>query len=413
MAWGFVLAAFLLFHTYVGYLGCLVLWDAARGLILEWQRVKRTPRAHTTPWVEPKISLVTAAYNEEDCIREKILNSFNTDYPPDKIQLIIGSDGSTDQTERIVQQTGDPRLLLSTAGRAGKSGVLNRCLPLAEGEIVVLTDANTRLKPDSLRNLISHFSNPRVAAVCGRLTLAHPTQHDFKESAYWQYETLLKVYEGRLGVVVGANGGFYAIRKSLFEPLPPETIVDDLVIPMRLLTSGYEVVFAPEAEAYEETADTLKQEFERRVRISAGNFQSLKFFPEWLSPLGGRQAFAFWSHKVLRWLAPLWMGVLLVTNALLAQRGSMWKILLGAQAAFYALAFLGKYVSSLSTAYYFVSMNWALARGLGRFLRKSQPSAWSRTPRPTLLTNVRPLEVEKATSSRKKQTTEMSTPGLK
>ncbi len=339
------------------------------------------------PPVWPMVSLVVAAHDEAGCIGEKLQNSLALDYPPDRLEVLIGSDGSTDGTDATVRAYPDPRVRLSPADRAGKTSVLNRCIPAARGEVVVLSDANTRIDPGALRALVRHFDDPEVGAVCGRLQLYNPTRAEYEESAYWKYESWLKALEGTQGAVVGANGGLYALRRSLYTRLPPSTIVDDFVIPLRLLDQGYRVLYEPAALASEETTEDYGREFGRKARIAAGNFQSLGLVPGLLSPFRGFPAFAFWSHKILRWCAPAFMLVALAANVALLDR-PFYRFTLAAQIGFYALAALGSLAVGpslvgrvASAAYYFVTMNLAIVVGFWRFLRQSQGAAWERTAR--------------------------------
>jgi cellulose synthase/poly-beta-1,6-N-acetylglucosamine synthase-like glycosyltransferase len=371
-------AAVLLAQTYFLY----PLWL----LLLARVRPARTG-APPRPADWPAVSLVVAAHDEAECIGEKLKNSLALDYPADRLEVLIGSDGSTDGTDAIVAGQLDPRIRLSAAPRAGKTSVLNRCIPQARGEIVVLSDANTRIEPAALKALVRHFEDADVGAVCGRLQLYNPTRAEYEESAYWKYESWLKALEGTQGAVVGANGGLYALRRDLFSRLPPSTIVDDFVIPLRLLDEGYEVLYEPAALAWEETTEDYGREFGRRARIAAGNFQSLGLVPGLLSPFRGFPAFAFWSHKVLRWFAPALMLVALAANLLLLGQ-PFYRFTLAAQLAFYALAWLGSLSVGPSmlrriagVAYYFVTMNLAIVVGFWRFLRNSQAAAWERTAR--------------------------------
>ena len=371
-------AAVLLAQTYFLYPLWLLLLSRLR------------PASHATPlgsgaW--PTVSLVVAAHDEASCIDEKLRNSLELDYPPDRLEVLIGSDGSIDGTDALVRAYPDPRVQLSAAPRAGKTSVLNRCIPAARGEVVVLSDANTRIEPGALKALVRHFADPEVGAVCGRLQLYNPTRAEYEESAYWKYESWLKAMEGTQGAVVGANGGLYALRRELFRPLPPSTIVDDFVIALRLLDQGYRVLYEPEALAEEETTEDYDREFARRARIAAGNFQSLGLVPGLLSPLRGFPAFAFWSHKVLRWCAPALMLVALAANAALLDQ-PFYRFTMAAQVGFYALAMLGSMAVGPSplrrvagVAYYFVTMNLAIVVGFWRFLRNSQAAAWERTAR--------------------------------
>ncbi len=384
--WG---AALLLVHTYFLYPVFLFVIDGIDQVLRNVRFMKRGVE-ELSPQVGkdlPKVTLVVAAYNEASCIAEKITNSLALDYPADKFELIIGSDGSSDGTDDLVRQCKDPRVKLSAAPRAGKTSVLNRCIPIATGEIVVLSDANTMLDKNAVKRLVAHFQDEEVGAVCGKLKLYNPTKRDYEESAYWSYESLIKFYEGKHGAVMGANGGLYAIRRPLFTALPPSTIVDDFVIPLRIMDHGYRVNYEATAVAYEETTEDYDKEFGRRARIAAGNFQSLRMVPGLLSPSAGFRAFAFWSHKLLRWCAPALMGLAFLANVFLVN-SFFYRITLIAQLAFYALALAGK-LGALhgapkkvaSIAYYFVTMNAAIAVGFWRFLRNTQRAAWDRTAR--------------------------------
>jgi cellulose synthase/poly-beta-1,6-N-acetylglucosamine synthase-like glycosyltransferase len=373
-------AAVLLLQTYLLYPGWLWLLD----------HVRRGPGPSPVPpqpesW--PTVSLVVAAHDEAACIGQKLENSLALDYPSDRFDVVVGSDGSSDGTDAIVRSCPDPRVRLSAAPRAGKTSVLNRCIPNARGELVVLSDANTRIDPGALKALVRHFQDPAVGAVCGRLQLYNPRRAEFEESAYWRYESWLKAMEGRQGAVVGANGGLYAIRRAQYTPLPPSTIVDDFVIALRLLEKGQRVLYEPEALAWEETTEDDAREFRRRVRIAAGNFQSLGLVPGLLSPLRGFPAFAFWSHKVLRWIAPGLMAMALLANLALLGH-PFYRVTMAAQAAFYLLASVGRAGVGPAAlrrlaglAFYFVAMNLALVVGFWRFVRNAQGAAWERTAR--------------------------------
>lgn len=386
----FWVAALLLLHTYFFYPIILMLLDAVHQAIGNLRYIRsgderRKPRAAD---VVPPVSLVVAAYNEESCIREKLQNSLALAYPKDRFEMVVGSDGCTDRTDELVTTCADERVRLSAAARGGKTTVLNRCIPSAKGDIIILSDANTMIDAAAVKKLVRHFRDPEVGAVCGKLKLYNPTRKGYEESAYWTYESLIKFYEGKRGAVMGANGGLYAIRRTLFTELPAGTIVDDFVIPLRILEKGFKVIYDPEAIAWEETTEDYGREFGRRARIAAGNFQSLRMLPGLLSPLSGFRAFAFWSHKVLRWCAPALMATTLVANLFLL--GSLpYLLAFFGQVAFYLLAFAGargfnvpgalKKVASV--AYYFVTMNLAIAVGFWRFLRNTQRAAWDRTAR--------------------------------
>lgn len=377
-------------HTYFTYPITLIGWEAVRGALTDLRYLggKRDRRRPREPLTLPFVSVVVAAWNEADVIGEKVKNSLELDYPLEKFELIVGSDGSDDGTDDIVVGFEDPRVRLSGAReRAGKVSVLNRTIPSATGDIIVLSDANTMLEPDAIRRLVRHFSDPGVGAVCGRLRLYNPRKSGYEESSYWLYESFLKLHEGKRGAVMGANGGIYAIRKSLFSPLPPDTIVDDFVIAMRCLQRGYRVVYDPEAVAIEETTEDYAKERIRRVRIAAGNFQSLGMVGSLLHPRNGFAAYAFFSHKLLRWLAPFLLILLFLANLSLLHH-TLYQATLAAQLLFYWLALIGYAVRLpgalgrlASVARYFVEMNVGMAQGFVRYLRRTQKVTWQRTAR--------------------------------
>jgi cellulose synthase/poly-beta-1,6-N-acetylglucosamine synthase-like glycosyltransferase len=384
----FWLAVLLLLHTYVLYPILLMVFEGVAQVLAELRSIrtsKMPPRRSFDPL--PTVSMVVSAYNEAECIGEKVSNSLALDYPRDRFQLLIGSDGSTDGTDEIVQRFEDPRVMLMRSERGGKPAMLNRCVPVASGEIIVFSDANTWVDPLAIQALVRNFEDPEVGAVCGRLKLYNRTKNDFEESAYWKYETMIKFFEAKGGLVVGANGGLYAIRRRLFAALPPGTIVDDFVIALRIMDEGYKVVYEPAAVAREETTGDYQREFGRRARIAAGNFQCLRWFPSLLSPAAGLRAFALWSHKVLRWCAAGLMALALIANLFLLD-APVYRVIFVLQLSFYALALAGKagvFKGALrrlaSVAYYFVTMNLAIAVGFWRFIRRSQRPAWERTAR--------------------------------
>jgi len=379
-----------LLHTFFLYPSILVALDALADVRAELRYLggNADRRMRPEPLSLPRVSLVVAAWNEAQVIGEKLRNACALDYPEEKLEIVVGSDGSDDGTDEIVRACEDRRVRLSSASeRAGKVSVLNRTIPSATGDIVVLSDANTMFDGAALRKLVRHFADPRVGAVCGRLRLYNPRKQDFEESAYWVYESFLKLREGRRGAVMGANGGIYAIRRNLFRPLPANTIVDDFVIAMRCLQRGYRVTYDPEALAWEETTEDYRKERLRRVRIAAGNFQSLGLVGGLLHPRFGFAAFAFFSHKLLRWLAPFLMALLLLANASLLHR-PFFQLTFALQLLFYWLAVVGWAVrlpgrlgKLTSLARYFVEMNLGMAHGFFRWLRRTQKVTWQRTAR--------------------------------
>lgn len=338
-----------------------------------------------------KVSMIIAAHNEEKVIEEKIRNTFDLDFPRKNLEILIGSDASSDRTNAIVAKHAADVKLFAFNQRGGKASVLNQLVPRASGDILVFCDANTMLLRNALQKLLSHFEDPSVGCVCGRLIL-HDAGHSalgVGESIYWNLESEIKKLEGKLGIVIGANGGIYAIRRELFERIPVDkTVMDDFFVTTRVLKAGKEAIYEPQAIGSEETSLETYGEFHRKVRISQANFNLLPKYMPLLNPLRGLVAYGFFSHKLLRWVAPVLMMVLLISNALLLVRGPLYGALFAAQVMLYAIAGLGyvrngktKNSKFLLIPFYFVSMNMALLIGMFRALSKKQGGAWRRIER--------------------------------
>ena len=312
------------------------------------------------------------------------------DYPREKLEIVIASDGSSDGTPEIVRRfAADGVVLLDYRQRRGKAAVLNAAVPDLKGEVVILSDANTTIERAAARRLVRWFCRPGVGAVCGRLELVDPRTGRNADGLYWKYENFLKRCEARLGALLGANGAIYAIRKRCYVPIPDGTIVDDFVIPLLArLHSGCALIYDSEAVALEETAPGVGAEFHRRCRIGAGGFQSLGLLRGLLDPRRGWIAFAFLSHKLLRWLCPFFLIGALAANLVLLGGPPAYRGTLVAQAAFYLSASASALVPGRSAAMrplrlatMFVGMNAALLVGFCRWLQGSQGGAWRRTPR--------------------------------
>ena len=376
----FWIAGLLLLHTYALYPLSLPVLQGFFGR-----------RGRSDSPVRHKVSLILAAYNEEKVIEEKIRNCFELEFPREDLEILIGSDGSTDHTEAIASKYAPGIKLFTLPQRSGKSAVLNQLVPRAQGDIVVFCDANTMLLKNALQKLLAPFDDPKVGCVCGRLIL-HDGGHSalgIGESIYWNLESEIKKLEGRLGIVIGANGGIYAIRKELFTSLPTDRkVMDDFFTTTRVLIAGRSAVYEPQAIGSEETSLDAYGEFHRKVRISQANFNLLPSYLPLLNPLRPLVAYGFLSHKFLRWVAPLILLFLLASNIALAPASPLYAGLLGLQGFFYACAALG-YVGNgrtrrhkfLLIPFYFVSMNAALLIGLFKSLFGKDAGTWNRVGR--------------------------------
>lgn len=332
----------------------------------------------------PRVAMVVAAYNEEHVIQEKLSNSWAIDYPSDRFTVWIGSDGSSDTTNTILQDCKDKRLFAHLfTERRGKISVLNDLFDKVNADIIIMSDANTMYSPDAVRRLVAHFNDPKVGCVSGELSLTQDGGVS-GEGIYWKYEGWIKRNESRLGFLIGCNGGIFALRRQCFEPLPPTTIVEDFVLTMRILEKGYIVRFDPEAKATEPACASSEDEMRRKIRIGAGDYQALGLTWRVLLPQYGFAAFAFWGHKVLRWFVPFFLLVGLIANVVLVTQ-PLFAIILALQGAgllvaLFALlsgsnAKLPRWTRPVS---YFYLMNYALLRGFFRFLLRKQRVTWDR-----------------------------------
>ncbi len=368
-------------YAYVGY--PIAIWLAAR-------LFGRSPQPPVMSDGElPTITLLIAAHNEAEVIRERLENALTLDYPAAKLEIVVASDGSKDATAAIVRSFADHGVrLLDYQPNRGKSATLNAAWNEIGGDIVVLSDANTFIEPDAARRLARWFNDPSVGAVCGRLVLIDPASGRNVDGVYWRYETFLKLAEARLDALLGANGAIYAIRRTAFVPIPPETAVDDFVIPLlSRLEWGTRLVYDPAAVAHEETPAEIADEFKRRARIGAGGFQSLRTLYPLLHPRHGWLAFSFLSHKLLRWCCPFFLIGAAISNVALAGV-PFFRLMVGAQLAFYGIAWLGAratgagpFVRVARLTALFSSMNAALLVGFYRWATGRQRGAWARTAR--------------------------------
>ncbi|HET8722466.1 MAG TPA: glycosyltransferase family 2 protein [Nitrospira sp.] len=371
----------LLGYSYAGY--PLMLWLFSRLQDEEWP-------LQADPAVWPDVSVVIAAHNEELVIGRRIDNLLALDYPPERLQILIGSDGSTDRTSEIVRLYHRPKIAFHDfALQRGKAQVLNDLVAVARGRFVVFTDANTFFEPNAVKELIRGFRRtPSACAVVGKLEFRTAEGTVNPDGLYWRYETLLKTLESRFGTVLGANGAIYAVKRAWFQALPPGTIVDDFLIPMLMrLERGGSVVFRPTARAWEMVPETVRDEFRRRVRIGAGDAHALRHTWPLLLPQYGMLALCYWSHKILRWIGPALLVIVFVSNCWLVEYP--WgRALLTAQIAFYGLGLAAPWLRNLpilgpvsTGVWYFIVLNAALLLGALKYLTGRAAPVWQRTPR--------------------------------
>lgn len=312
--------------------------------------------------IEPYVTLVVPAYNASGVIGAKIRNAASLDYPMNKLEVLISSDGSSDDTVEVAQRLSDGRhvRVLAFSENRGKISVLNDAVREARGEIIVFSDASAILGSDSIRQLVANFADPEVGAVSGVYRVQHASEARLgpQEEVYWRYETFLKIQESSLASVLGGHGQILGVRKTLYPYPAPGTINDDYVIPVRILASGSRVVYEPKAAAFEEASEMGG--FQRRVRIMAGNMQQLREIQGLLWPPRVLPLFFFLSHKVVRSFIPFVLLSLAGSNALLLHE-RFYQLTGSFQLIFYGLALVGSRwrlkPRGLRLPYYFCFVN--------------------------------------------------------
>lgn len=347
------------------------------------------PKPTGTPATDdlPEVAVIVAAFNEETHIGARIANLLAQDYPADKLTILVGSDGSTDRTVSIAGAVTDPRVkLLSFSQNRGKASVLNDCVQQAAADILVFTDANTVFQPDTVKVLVSRLGTG-IGAVCGELILEAPKSGENADYQYWGVERRLKAAESHIGGLLGANGGVYAIRKALYQPIAPDCICDDFTIAMNIAVAGHRVVYEPSAIAFEDTPSDTLSEYHRRVRIGIGNYQALFRHPNYLFGGSAALSLTYFSHKVLRWLTPHLLMFALVCSALLSAQPLFLALVL-LQLAGYAFAlfvFITRnrlpWPKIVLAGMFFLVLHAAFLVGFKRFIFADYRGSWRRTER--------------------------------
>lgn len=379
----------ILFYGYAGY-GLLVYFlNNIRVLFVK----KRIPPAGE--W--PDLALVIAAYNEEAVLEQKIINSLALDYPPGRLRILVVTDGSDDRSAEKVRKFPAVQLLHQPE-RKGKYAAIKRAMCQVREPVVVFSDANCMLNPESLKKMVEHYSDPDVGGVAGEKKILRnhfASAVGEAEGIYWQYESFMKRMDAELYTVTGASGELFSIRTELFRALDREVILDDFVISMQVCLQGYRIEYEPDAFATESPSASLAEEEKRKIRISSGAFQSLAYLKGCLNFFRHPMlAFQFFSRRLLRWVGcPLALGVLLVTNILLVTgiRDQWYNTFLLLQGLFYLFALFGwfyirsgKRAGLFTIPFYFVFMNYCLVRGWIRFARRKQTALWEKSLRQAL-----------------------------
>jgi cellulose synthase/poly-beta-1,6-N-acetylglucosamine synthase-like glycosyltransferase len=366
----------LLFYVYIGYPVLLAFLTAFK---------KSSDEPAGGP--APKVTLIISAFNEQDVIDAKLKNALALDYPASLLQIIVVSDSSSDATDEIVSRY-EPMgvLLMRQSLRLGKSAGLNLGVSCATGDILVFSDANAFYQKDAIRQLVKHFVDPKIGYVVGNaryVEKASETQSAQAEGLYWKLETWLKKRESLFYSVIGGDGAIYAIRRNLYSPLEA-TDISDFLNPLQIIASGYLGRFEPAAVSYEETAESFRKEYRRKIRIVSRSLNALRRVPGILNPFRlPRHWFSLVSHKLLRWFAPVFMVTALLSSTFLL-RIPLFRGVLALQLAFYSLALAGwltaesaKAWKVSSFAYYFCLVNLASLIGCAKCLSGNLSGVWT------------------------------------
>ena len=370
----FWISAGLLAYVYLGY--PLLVWTVSRLF----------PRRVSSVEIQPNVTVLITAFNEELAIREKLENTLAIDYPKEKIEILVASDGSTDRTDEIVGEFVDRGVkLFRQEGRVGKTTTQNNAVSGASGEMILFSDATTFYQADVFDRILPEFGDETVGCVAGRLVYLDEDSTTVGKGtrSYWSYETFIKSAESRACSLIGASGCLYAVRKSAYEPMYAEACSDFLIC-TNLYRQGFRSVFAPDAVCFEHTNRKANDELKMRVRVISQTLADLWRNRDMLNPFkSGFFAVELISHKVLRYAVPLILATLLVSSGAVANRGFVFTAAFGLQTAFYALAVAGfalermnKRLSLLAMPLYFVLANFASVIAFYKFLRGERYVRW-------------------------------------
>lgn len=364
---------FIIFYTYIGYSITISLLS----------RLFNNPVKKGD--FEPTVTFLITAYNEEKNLAQKIENTLSLDYPREKLDILVASDGSTDRTDEIVRGFASRGVrLVRVEGRVGKTETQNRAVRAATGDIIIFSDATTRYEKGNIRKIVRNYADPTVGAVSGRYEYYNPTGATIGigNILFWKYENHIKSSQTRIKTITGCCGCIYSLRRMLYEPLPPD-IISDLVEPLKILEKGYRIAFEPEAVAYEETTEKASEEFHMRIRVISRGMRGLLYMKKLFNPFRfGFVSFQLFSHKLLRWLMPIFMIIILASNLFLAGR-PLYNATLALQAAFYAMAlaaWLGEKahlkLKLFSIPLYFFTVNIASLISLYKTLKGYKAVTW-------------------------------------
>lgn len=339
-------------------------------------------------YFEPKVTVIIAAFNEEKYIKEKLINALELDYPSDKLEVILVSDGSTDSTLSLARTITNSNLIIIEQNRSGKATALNAAITKAGGELILFTDANVFFERSVLKQMIPVLADPQVGAVTGKVNLVElQSTEPLGEGVYMRYERFIQKYESLFAGVIGTDGGMFLAKRDLIHTIPADIILDDFYIVMRIILSGKRVIYEESAKAIEYVPASVAQEFKRKTRIAAGGFQVLSRLPKLMVfTKNPGILFEFYSHKLLRWLTPIFLIALYLSTFPIDTYKATFYLFVG-QNLVYLLAIIGhlskklRNIAAIYICYYFVAINVAVFIGMIRAFTQTQSVIWNSVKR--------------------------------
>lgn len=370
----FLLSVVALFYIYIGY------------PLLVWLVSCAYPKTVKRRVIEPKVTILITAYNEEKDIRAKLKNTLKIDYPKEKLEILVASDASSDKTDEIVKEFASQGVrLFRQEGRKGKTYTQNKAVEQASGEIILFSDATTAYQTDILREILPNLADETVGCVAGKLIYTDDSGSNIGKGAkrYWNYETFLKDSESRACSIIGASGCLYAVRKSAYQPMYAEACSDFLICTV-LYRQGLRSVFEPNAVCREETNQQADKELMMRVRVISQTLTDLWRNRDMLNPLkSGFFALELFSHKVLRYAVPFFLFLILITSLILSFSSKIFAVIFCLQLVFYLTASFGWIVEKtrkrggiLAIPLYFVLANLASVIAFYKFLTGERYARW-------------------------------------
>jgi len=378
----FWLLIFLIFYSYIGY----------PVLLFVITKIKSKHKNNSTGNYHPTVTLFVTAFNEEDYVDIKVENSFNIEYPKDKLQFVWVTDGSTDNTNTLLKKYENIKVYYSPE-RNGKINAMNRGMQFVDTDIVIFSDANTLLSKETAIEMVKLFEDEKTGCIAGekRIELSDKdTAAAAGEGFYWKYESWIKQMDAQAGSSVGAAGELFAIRKNLFFNVPDDTILDDFIISLTIAMQGYKIDYTPKAYAVEKASANIAEEMKRKIRIAAGSIQATVRLKPLLNIFKFKfLSFQYISHKIMRWIVtPVILLLIIPLNIYLAFFNVFYLYILIAQALFYLLVIVGWLLKDkqikpgiIFVPYYFFLANLAMWLGFFRYVKGTQSVKWERAKR--------------------------------